>query len=130
MCGSDLHGSDEHKQAQAGGATRLAMHEDAGLPLVLAVAAAHAHVAARALAAADAPARHLPRPPLRQRRLAVATHCSLTPWHTLPPGSKAGAVRLLLLALRFKRPGRLKHTTHQLAALIFLPNADHPKSDA
>ena len=33
----------------------LAVHQDAGLPLVLAVAAAHAHVAGGALAAAEAP---------------------------------------------------------------------------
>ncbi len=36
----------------------LAVHEDAGLPLVLAVAAAHAHEAAGALPAAEAPPGH------------------------------------------------------------------------
>lgn len=34
------------------------MHQDAGLPLVLAVAAAHTHEAAGALSAAEAPPRH------------------------------------------------------------------------
>ena len=37
----------------------LAMDQDAGLPLVLAVAAADAHEAAGALPAAEAPPRHL-----------------------------------------------------------------------
>ena len=48
-----------HSRPEAAGASRLAVDQDAGLPLVLAVAAADAHEAAGALPAAEAPPRHL-----------------------------------------------------------------------
>ena len=46
-------------RAEGRRAANLAMNQDAGLPLVLAVAAANAHEAAGALPAAEAPSRHL-----------------------------------------------------------------------
>ena len=60
-------------------AAHLAMHQDAGLPLVLAIAAADAHESAGALPAAEAPPRHLC--PLALQR-GLDLHCMLRLWHS------------------------------------------------